>query len=105
MVLGLFASACGAETAPIEASSDVGDQSVGSDQAEAPDESTGSAESAEAAEPPAEPAEEAAGPAPVGEHFFPNLTTVDIATGSTINLSEELAGGDTPVLLWFFAPH
>ena len=36
---------------------------------------------------------------------FPNLDTVNIATGESVNLAAELAGGTTPVMLWFFAPH
>lgn len=39
------------------------------------------------------------------EHLFPSVDVVDIATGETINVAAELAGGDTPVLLWFWAPH
>ena len=51
-------------------------------------------------------AEEAEGPAPVADHNFPDLNTVNVADGSTVNLAaQELAGGDTPVLLWFYAPH
>ncbi len=42
--------------------------------------------------------------APV-ENFFPDLEVVDIADGSTLNLADELGGGDRPVLLWFWAPH
>ncbi len=44
-------------------------------------------------------------PASTADNVFPNLDVLDIATGSTVNLSAELAGGDTPVLLWFWAPH
>ncbi len=63
---------------------------------------------------------EAAGPAPpesaeaapdstaeaaVEEHLFPDLDTVKVSDGSTLNLATELAGGDKPVLFWFYAPH
>ncbi len=47
---------------------------------------------------------EAEGPQ-ADEHVFPDLETVNIVDGSTINLADQLAGGDTPILLWFFAPH
>jgi hypothetical protein len=39
------------------------------------------------------------------DHQFPDLDVVTVADGATINLAGELAGGDTPVLLWFWAPH
>ena len=39
------------------------------------------------------------------ENLFPDLEVIDIVDGSTVNLSQELFGGDTPVLLWFWAPH
>lgn len=38
-------------------------------------------------------------------HLFPDVETLDVATGASVNLATELAGGDTPVLLWFWAPH
>ena len=36
---------------------------------------------------------------------FPTIDVTDVATGETIDLAEELAGGELPVLLWFWAPH
>lgn len=38
-------------------------------------------------------------------HLFPDLETVNVVGGATVNLADQLAGGDTPVLLWFWAPH
>ncbi len=50
--------------------------------------------------------EAAAGPvAPISDHLFPDVDVVDIQTGATLNIATELAGGDRPVLLWFWAPH
>jgi len=70
-------------------------------------EASASSEEPTTDEPSAEdaPAEEAEEAADVGPHLFPELTTVNVADGSTLNLATELAGGDTPVLLWFYAPH
>ncbi len=39
------------------------------------------------------------------ENLFPDVNVLSISDGATLNLSEELSGGDTAVLLWFFAPH
>lgn len=44
-------------------------------------------------------------PSSVPTHLFPDMDVIDIQTGATINLAAELAGGDTPILLWFWAPH
>lgn len=41
----------------------------------------------------------------VVEHLFPDTDVIDIQTGQTLNLAAELAGGDRPILLWFWAPH
>ena len=50
--------------------------------------------------------EVAAGPvAPTPDHLFPDVDVLDIQTGATLNIASELAGGDRPVLLWFWAPH
>ncbi|MCP3992095.1 MAG: hypothetical protein GY724_23695 [Actinomycetia bacterium] len=38
-------------------------------------------------------------------NLFPDIEVVNISDSSTVNLSTELAGGDLPVLLWFWAPH
>ena len=40
-----------------------------------------------------------------GENLFPDIEVVNVADSSTLSLSQELAGGDLPVLLWFWAPH
>lgn len=62
-------------------------------------------EAGEQAEAEPEETAESEGPAPAIEHSFPDLETVTISDGATVNLADELAGGDTPILLWFFAPH
>lgn len=41
----------------------------------------------------------------VVENVFPDLNVLSITDGADINLQDELANGDTAVLLWFFAPH
>ncbi len=41
----------------------------------------------------------------VSENVFPDIDVVEITTGGSLNLKQELAGGDRPVLLWFWAPH
>ena len=84
LALGLVASACGSE--PATGSLDT--QAV----AEASSDSADSAEDAGA-----QPAS--------AQHLFPDLDTRNIVDGSTVNFASELAGGDTPVLLWFWAPH
>lgn len=104
MALALTVAACGADTASTteaaDQSGDTGSASVASDSTTAATEATAADSSSTEAAP-----AEAAGPsAPVG-HTFPDLNTVNVADGSTINLAQELAGGDTPILLWFFAPH
>lgn len=39
------------------------------------------------------------------ENVFADIDVIDVYTGEWVNLEAELAGGDTPVLLWFWAPH
>jgi hypothetical protein len=117
LVLALVAAACGGsntdvvDTAAGQATAEDADSGQGaaqdtdsgqSDDADPADtdsdggDSTGESDTDEAAEAPASE--------PIA-HQFPELTTVNIADGSTVNLADQLAGGDTPVLLWFFAPH
>ncbi|MEL6981638.1 MAG: hypothetical protein AAFO29_04355 [Actinomycetota bacterium] len=106
LALALVAAACssgstdttatGSETASTAAET--------TEAAPATSESTESTESA-ASDDSAEPEAEVEGPTPAIEHSFPDLDTVTIGDGATVNLADELAGGDTPVLLWFFAPH
>jgi ABC-type glycerol-3-phosphate transport system substrate-binding protein len=43
--------------------------------------------------------------APAGQNLFPTVEVVNVVDSSTLTLSQELAGGDLPVLLWFWAPH
>ncbi len=104
IVIGLLASACGAETTTTVDAAPASDQTAG-DAAPA-SEPVGPAEPA--ADESAETTEEASAadePAAVTQHLFPDLDTVNIVDGSTINLAAELAGGDKPILLWFWAPH
>jgi hypothetical protein len=39
------------------------------------------------------------------ENLFPDIAVLDVQTGDSVNLAAQLGGGDTPVLLWFWAPH
>ena len=101
MALSLVAAACGSEADSVDVVSE----------GTAPETSTESSDGTQA------PTTETDGPvvssqdeddetaAPVENHRFPDLNTVNIVDGATLNLAEELAGGDTPVLLWFWAPH
>jgi hypothetical protein len=41
----------------------------------------------------------------VAENLFPDIDVVEVSTGASLNLKQELSGGDRPVLLWFWAPH
>ncbi len=121
VVTALVAAACGGESATVDTAAQASDaQTPAADEAtqesedaasddsssegSTADQETSEAETPEAAGPD-EDAEEAAEPEPVGDHEFPDLGTVNIADGSAVNLADQLAGGDTPVLLWFFAPH
>lgn len=36
---------------------------------------------------------------------FPSVNVSNVGTGETVNLQQTLSGGDTPILLWFYAPH
>jgi hypothetical protein len=45
------------------------------------------------------------GSAETSDNLFPDVDVQLVADGSTVNLKEELQGGDLPVLLWFWAPH
>ncbi len=54
---------------------------------------------------PEEPASSERSPDAPESSLFPNIEVVNVADSSTLNLSTELAGGDRPVLLWFWAPH
>ncbi|MEM7326779.1 MAG: hypothetical protein AAF531_27090 [Actinomycetota bacterium] len=112
--IALLAAACASE-----ASGPTLDAALAEDSGSAVDESTTSAAADETEAPEAEgpqvddgadgtgdgAAEEADEPADVGNHLFPDLTTVNVKDGGSLNLATELAGGDTPVLLWFYAPH
>jgi hypothetical protein len=40
-----------------------------------------------------------------GGHLFPEVEVVRLAGEEPVNLASQLAGGDTAVLVWFWAPH
>ncbi|MEM9561872.1 MAG: hypothetical protein AAGA93_04600 [Actinomycetota bacterium] len=116
LALALVAAACGSGGDDAQ-TTESGASTESSVAAETPstDESDGAADAAEpsateesdgAAAPStdAEPEAEAEGPR-LDDHVFPDLETVNIVDGTTVNLADQLAGGDTPILLWFFAPH
>ena len=65
--------------------------------------SPGSASSATSSNPSSDTATSADSAA--SENLFPDIDVAVVGTGDTVNLKKELAGGDTPVLLWFWAPH
>ncbi|MGH1492811.1 MAG: hypothetical protein ACRBK7_26025 [Acidimicrobiales bacterium] len=110
LVVALFAAACGTDSTTVESSSAANadqteasssdDAAAGADGADE-EEAAPAADSDSSSDP--EPAAE--GPVAVADHEFPDLGTVNIVDGSAVNLADQLAGGDTPVLLWFFAPH
>lgn len=36
---------------------------------------------------------------------FPALNVANVSNGEIVNLQQELSGGESPILLWFYAPH
>jgi hypothetical protein len=38
-------------------------------------------------------------------NLFPDVDVLNVADGSSLNLAQELGGGDKATLLWFWAPH
>ncbi len=105
IALGLIASACGAESPTTIEAAPAADQPAADDAADAPEPSEAAEPAADASADAPQDADEAEEAAPVTDHLFPDLDTVNIVDGSSINLAAELAGGDTPILLWFWAPH
>ncbi len=102
LAMALVAAACGSGSADTtDAGSSTEPEATPAESSAAPAAGDDADSAAEASEEPAE----AEGPSPVGPHSFPDLDTVTIGDGAPLNLADELAGGDTPVLLWFFAPH
>ncbi len=102
LAMALVAAACGSGTADTtDAGSSTGQEATPAAAAS----SAAPAATEDATEDAAESEPEAEGPSPVAPHSFPDLDTVTIGDGAPLNLADELAGGDTPVLLWFFAPH
>lgn len=108
VALGLLVSACGSgSTSSSELGAASESRQSGGDSAPTSD---GSSESSTAstgqdAEGQAEGQEDTVGPTAPTEHLFPSIDVVSVHTGETMNLADELAGGDRPVLLWFWAPH
>jgi len=107
LAMALVAAACGSgSTDTTDAGSSADSEAAPADASAAPaatDDATEAGPEPEADQ--SEEATEVEGPSPVAPHSFPDLDTVTIGDGATVNLADELAGGDTPVLLWFFAPH
>jgi len=115
VALGLIASACGAaatesdtaasETSPSDAAAETttddsaADDSAADDSAAEAGAEDGSAAGDDATE------GDAADDVAATENLFPDIDVVNIVDGSTVNLAQELGGGDKPVLLWFWAPH
>ncbi len=105
----LLATACGSGASspelggnPNSASTEA--SAVGSGSSDVGSDAAGSEASAESTA--GSTGEEAAGPVvPTPDHLFPDVDVLDIQTGATLNIATELAGGDRPVLLWFWAPH
>lgn len=99
--LALVVAACGGGTQAVDntGTSQPAASASESDSTSAPADETTMADepSAEANEGPSEE---------VGaEHLFPDSEVIRVADGSATSLAAELAGGDRPVLLWFWAPH
>ncbi|MGI9613633.1 MAG: hypothetical protein ACR2QO_12025 [Acidimicrobiales bacterium] len=109
LTFGLVASACGSdatETSAADAeSTDAETAAVTTDaETEATGSETSAAANTEAASESTE-GEATDTPEPATENLFPDVDVVNIVDGSTVNLAQELGGGDLPVLLWFWAPH
>lgn len=103
LAVALLAAACGSGSTDTTASDVAETSSAESTESTTASPSTESTEQADAE--PDQAGSESEGSAPAVEHSFPDLQTVNIVDGSTVNLADELGGGDTPVLLWFWAPH
>ncbi len=101
LALSLVAAACGSETDSVDVASEGSAPETSA--LSTADAETPASESEEPAAPGSDEDDETA--APVENHSFPDLDTVNIVDGASLNLAQELAGGDTPVLLWFWAPH
>ena len=90
-----LAAACGTGT----------DTGVGTAATPAPAQSTDATTSTTTGGGSPDPTETTSGAETAAANLFPDLDVTLIADGSTINLADELGGGDRPVLLWFWAPH
>lgn len=96
----LALAACGGGQSAVDTAASSTD-----DATSAPDDSTTTTLVAEPATT-ASSEDQAEGPAvPEIEHTFPGVEVQNIHDGSVTSLAQELPGGSTPVLLWFFAPH
>ena len=110
VALGLAGVACGSGSG---SNAEFG-ASVNNSTESQPDGASGSgandapvSDDADASEDPASNQETSTGEdaATLPDHLFPDVDVVEIATGEPLNLADELAGGDRPILLWFWAPH
>lgn len=90
--LALLAAACGS-TSPDTVSASPSPEPTEAAPAEASSEAEASPEAENAPE------------GPVDLSNYPAVVVKDIATGGDLELATVLADGQTPTLLWFWAPH
>lgn len=100
LTVGLVASACGSDASETTAAD--AETTAAETETTAPE--TGAAADTEAESESTE-GEATDTPEPATENLFPDVDVVNIVDGSTVNLAQELGGGNLPVLLWFWAPH
>ncbi len=110
VALSVGAAACGSSatdtatgTAPDSATNTSATDTEAADSSDAGDDAVSQSQASSDDEEPAADPESDQEVAPV-ENLFPDVDVVTVA-GAELNLSEELAGGDKAVLLWFWAPH
>ncbi len=97
--LAFAVASCGSDAEVDSASGSSSDVATESSDADATANGEDSPEESAVAE--SESAEVAAGA--LGN--FPALNVANVSNGDTVNLQQELSGGDSPILLWFYAPH
>ncbi|MFT7598984.1 MAG: hypothetical protein ACI8TP_001909 [Acidimicrobiales bacterium] len=91
LAISLAASACGASSTAADA------PAIPRGSADAGDAAPAEADDMASVDDEEDPATE--------ENLFPDIAVLDVQTGDSVNLAAQLGGGDTPVLLWFWAPH
>ncbi len=90
--LALMAAACGSTATETVSAA------AGPDSTEAPS-------TADAATPEVAPAADGAADGAVDLSNYPAVVVKDVATGDDVEIAGILANGETPTLLWFWAPH